>query len=123
MQKYIDIVKKTPAEFTDYLLTTYYAEINIDLSQEIGTPELMAKVGSMICNCANKIISLSALESTIEYVARDVKRNATKPEYEDYIDKRKALNSIKESLFLQSQTLSRVITANQEYLKELKMEG
>ena len=88
----------------------FYEELPLSFTDKSN----LEKIGCNIIHFSNKLIQLCALESILDCIARDVKRHGSKEDYEEYIDKRKALAGYKESMIIQYQALKKVITVKQE---------
>ena len=108
-----------PTEFLQWLNEQFIE--NIPLA--FDTYEDLQKIGNQIGTITNRYAYIAAFLSYTKIQTRNLKRMGVeyKAEYEDMMDRRDALQHTAETLKLQYQSMSRLITIRQEINKELNM--
>nr|WP_297765706.1 hypothetical protein [uncultured Butyrivibrio sp.] len=95
----------------------------VSIPQAIITTEDMEKAAKILLRLSSEFAYISQLLTWFKAATRDAKRNESKEEYEDMVDKRDAvegkLNAIKQSYA----GVSRAVTIRTENNMELRMAG
>lgn len=113
----IDYLDMESSELLEVLANTFI----YDIPKEILTPEDLKEVSKMLSETSNQYSFLIQLSSMAKIQKRKAVRNKNKILKEDLIDKEYIIEKITDSVKLRYSTLSRLITAKQEYNKELNM--
>ena len=115
-----ELFKLEPLELTELLLAEYnfeipYNEENISIHDLYAAQKLMAQIG-------NYIPYMAYLNSIAKIKVRKAKRDKlSKDEIDDAIDRKEVINNFYESLNMQYNTVSRLVTVKKMINEELRM--
>lgn len=119
MDDFDSVLKTQPREFSLWLRKEFIEDIPLTFD----TYEDLQKIGNLIGVTANRYAYLASLLSYTKAVTRQLKRSECKSTYEDMVDRKEAIQNAVDTLKLQYQSLSRLITIRQEINQELRMNG
>ena len=121
MYDYDSLLEMEPAVFSMWLKDQFVEDIPL----AFDTYEDLQKIGNQIGTITNRYAYIAAFLSYTKVQARQLKRMGStyKTAYEDMIDRRDALQHTADTLKLQYQSMSRLITIRQEINRELNMAG
>lgn len=109
-----EILKMKPFDIATFLIDNFTFEVPEETNGEIG--KLMSDISN----------AYSFVQSLLMYAQIDVRtkrRTSIKTDIEDAIDKRDAISTFCDTLKLQYNTVSRLITVKQQLLDEAKYLG
>lgn len=116
---YEDVLNMNPMELVDWLLT----EFGEELPEKIETVDEMEMAGRLMLRLSGNYSYLTALSAYARIAVREAKRNKSKKEYEDMVDRKEIINSITDAVKQQYAAISRSVTIHTENNKELQMNG
>lgn len=116
---YESLLKMKPLELLQWLITNY----SVSLPDAITTIEDMQASSSILLQLAGNYQYLNALSSYAKLVTRDAKRNLSKQEYEDMIDKKEMIQNFTDLTKQNYNAISRAVTIYIHNSDELKMTG
>lgn len=112
-----EILTLEPQELYDWLMDEYY----ITIPEEIASIEDMKVANKLNLKLAAFESFLSTLLSQVELYVRDTKRNSSKEEYQDMLDRKKLVFTFNELVKHQREALSRSFTIYTKTLEELRI--
>lgn len=116
MRKAEDFLKCEPIDLCNII----HESFNVELLQEIESAEDMKKASSLNLQLSAYETFFSTLLSFAEIETRRAKRELTKTEYENMVDRKKIIQNKLDSLKHQREALSRSVTIYIKTLEELK---
>lgn len=117
METYAEIFDKDPFELLDWLSQTF----SISIPHKIESMEDMNEAAQLMLTLTGYYTYLCELLSYAKIAVRQAKRNQTKLEWEDCVDKQVAIDKWLDIVKQQYAALSRVVTVRTENNKELYM--
>lgn len=117
MDNYADILAKEPIELLDWLSETFA----IDFPTKIESIEDMSLASETLLKLSSYHAYLCELLSYAKIAVRQAKRDLSKTEWEDYVDKQNAIDRRLDIVKQQYNAISRAITVKTETNKELFM--
>ncbi len=112
-----EILEKRPAELLDWLLDNFYT----DIPSVIASIEDMTTASETLLMLSGYYSYLMALSSYTKIQTREAKRNLSKEEYEDMVDRKEIIQNITEVVKQNYSAVSRAVTIHIENNNELKM--
>lgn len=117
MRNYSNILNMEPTE----LLRWLSSEFSVEMPEEILTIEDMNLAAKLLMKLSSYYSFLSLLLSYAKLSTRAAKRNGTKEEYEDMVDRKEIIQNMTESVKQQYAAISRSVTIRIENNQELRM--
>lgn len=117
MDNYADILQKDPLELLEWLSETF----SIDFPTRINSVEEMSIASEKLLQLTGYHAYLCELLSYAKIAVRQAKRDLSKTEWEDYVDKQNAIDRRLDIVKQQYNAISRAITVKTESNKELFM--
>lgn len=119
MENYIDILAMEPFALLDWLSDTF----SIECPSKIESIEDMDNASEILLKLTSYHAYLCELLSYAKIVVRQAKRNLSKIEWEDYVDKQAAIERRLDIVKQQYNSISRAVTIHTENNKEIFMTG
>ena len=116
---YESLLNMKPLELLQWLITNY----SVILPETVTTVGDMQKSSNILLRLAGNFQYLNALSSYAKLVTRDAKRNLSKQEYEDMVDKKEMIQNFTDLTKQNYNALSRAVTIYIHNSDELKMTG
>ena len=113
----LELLQLDPQELYGYL----FEEYSIDMPIEITSAEDLILVNKLNLTLVSYESYLNALLTQAEICVRNAKRNLSKAEHEDMVDRKKIINNICEIIKHQREALSRSFTIYTKTLEELRI--
>lgn len=113
------VLEKSSLDVAKWCIEDFMQVIDINCNSTSD----MTKISEKMLELTNKYAYIQGLLAYIKVLIRESKCEGNKSKADSLIDKKDALERSCESLKLQHLTLSRMITAKQEELRELYMTG
>lgn len=110
-------LSKPPIELLNWLLN----EFSIEIPEVIATPQDMENASQILLHLSGAYSYLMALLSYAKLKTREAKRNLSKEEYEDMVDRRDVIDNVKDIVKQNYAAVSRAVTICIENNNELKM--
>ena len=116
-ENYESLLVKTPKELFQFLFKTFKTEI----PQTILTINDMNNASQLLLKLTSDFSYLVALSAYAKLCVRDAKRNKSKEEWEDMVDRKEVIDKVTEMVKQNYTAVSRAVTIKQENNKELFM--
>lgn len=117
MAGYDTVISMEPEKLIDYMFDTFVEDVPVS----IVSIEDMKKASELLLKLSSSYSYLCALLSYAKVKCREAKRNLSKAEYEDMVDKKDIISNITEAVKHQYAAVSRSVTIHIENNNELKM--
>lgn len=114
---YADVLRKAPAD----LLSWTDKEFSVEIPEEIHTPDEMKYAAKLLLKLSSYYSYLCSLLSYAKLETRYAKRNASKQDYEDMVDKKEIIQNAQERVKQAYTAISRAVTIKIENNRELQM--
>ena len=114
---YDAVLTKDPIDFFYWIREEFIEK----MPYSFETVEDIQNIGNLLILITNRYSYLVSLLSYTKILTRTLKRENNKKEYEDMVDRKESIQNAVDTLKLQYNSLSRLITIKQEINKELKM--
>lgn len=114
---YDAVLTKDPIDFFYWIREEFIEKVPYSFE----TVEDIQNIGNLLILITNRYSYLVSLLSYTKILTRTLKRENNKKEYEDMVDRKESIQNAVDTLKLQYNSLSRLITIKQEINKELKM--
>lgn len=116
---YKEILSTPPELLIDWLEEHFYT----DIPCEVVSKEDMEVAAKLLLKLSAYYSFLCSLLTRAEIATRQAKRELGKLEYEDMVDRKKAISNAVDIVKQQYQAVSRAVTIHIENMKELNMSG
>lgn len=116
-ETYDNLLHKEPKELLNYLVEKFY----VPLPEAIFTAADMEAASKLLIKLSGEYSYLTALLLYAKIAVRDTKRNGSKPDYEDMIDRRDTIEGVTNAVKQQYAAVSRAVTIHIENNQELRM--
>lgn len=111
------VLQMQPLDLLQWLITEY----SIVLPETVTTIDDMKQASDLLLRLAGNYQFLNALSSFAKIATRDAKRNLSKKEYEDMVDKKEMIQNFEDLTKQNYNALSRAVTIYIHNCEELKM--
>lgn len=111
---YQEILAYDPLVFLNYL-----EQYKLPMSYNVENQDEMVKAGNMLGEIADRYTVLSTLYTYAGMLKRLLSRNGKNTEYEDMIDKERALETVMKAVDMQYKALSKAISVHMDANREL----
>lgn len=102
------------------LFSTMHKQFDVEIPMEITSIEDMNNASRLLLYLSQSWSFVNSLLAYSKRQVRELKREASKSEYEDAIDKKEIIQSIADNLKQQYQAISRAVTIHIENNNELR---
>lgn len=117
MEQFQDVLRKDPYELIEWLSENF----SISLPSKLETIDDMDNAANLLLTLTGYHSYLCELLSYSKIAVREAKRNLSKAEWEDYVDKQNVIDRKLDIVKQQYTAISRAVTIRTENNKELFM--
>ena len=117
MSNFLDYLQLPPMDFSEWIVSEFIEEMPISIETTEDLQNIAEKLGII----TNRYSFIMSFLSFVKIETREAKRKGDKVLYEDMIDRKETLQNTADTLKMQYQSLSRLITIRQEINRELNM--
>lgn len=116
-EDYDSLLKKDPKDLFQFLFRSFKTQI----PQVVFTIDDMNNASQLLLKLTSDFSYLVALSAYAKLCVRDAKRNKSKEEWEDMVDRKEVIDKVTEMVKQNYTAVSRAVTIKQENNKELFM--